>query len=186
MVLSRCNLMPHGMLPLFIFEPRYRAMLDHALKCDRMFALGFVRGDRESDETIDEYSTAGLVRACVRHGDGTAHLVLEGVKRIRLGAWEQREPFRIAAVSAVETTLCSEGEIVELSAGLIERATGVLRRGGAGEMADRIAGIENPEILADFVAANFVSEPDQRQPLLGMASLEERLRYLLELLPEGE
>jgi hypothetical protein len=53
-------------------------------------------------------------------------------------------------------------------------------------MADRIAGIENPEILADFVAANFVSEPDQRQPLLGMASLEDRLRYLLELLPEGD
>ena len=37
--LAQCNLLPHGLLPLFIFEPRYRNMLAHALNHDRCFCV---------------------------------------------------------------------------------------------------------------------------------------------------
>ena len=173
------------MLPLFIFEPRYRAMLEHALRMDRMFCVGFLSGDGddESDEAIDPFSTAGLVRACIGHPDGTSHLVLQGVERIRIEGWEQREPFRIARVTPVETVLSDESAIVECSEALIGRAGEVLRRAGASELADRISRIENPEILADFVASNFLPDAQLRQPLLRMEALEDRLRYLLDCLP---
>lgn len=185
MLLSRCNLMPHGMLPLFIFEPRYRELLQHVLRMDRMFCVGFLSGEEESDEGIDSFSTAGLVRACIGHEDGTAHLVLQGVKRVRLKSWKQREPFRLAEVVPLQTSVKDEGEVVELSALLMERAAEVLRRGGAAEMAERVGSIEDPEVLADFVAANFLGDASLRQPLLGMSVLDERLRYLLEVF-QGE
>lgn len=38
MLLNGCTLFPHALLPLFIYEPRYREMLDHALKTDRLFS----------------------------------------------------------------------------------------------------------------------------------------------------
>ncbi|MFN5960486.1 MAG: LON peptidase substrate-binding domain-containing protein [Verrucomicrobiota bacterium] len=185
MLLSRCNLMPHGMLPLFIFEPRYRELLQHVLQMDRMFCVGFLAGEEESDEGIDSFSTAGLVRACVGHEDGTAHLVLQGVKRVRLKSWTQREPFRLAEVVPLQTSVKDDAEVVELSALLMERAAEVLRRGGAAEMAERVGSIEDPEVLADFVAANFLGDASLRQPLLGMSVLDERLRYLLEVF-QGE
>ncbi|MEM7147653.1 MAG: LON peptidase substrate-binding domain-containing protein, partial [Verrucomicrobiota bacterium] len=40
MILPDCNLLPHGFLPLFIFEPRYRAMLRDCLESDRLFCIG--------------------------------------------------------------------------------------------------------------------------------------------------
>jgi hypothetical protein len=48
-----------------------------------------------------------------------------------------------------------------------------------------VGSIEDPEVLADFVAANFLGDASLRQPLLGMSVLDERLRYLLEVF-QGE
>jgi Lon protease-like protein len=39
MVLGGAALLPHNSLPLFIFEPRYRAMLELALQTDRLLAI---------------------------------------------------------------------------------------------------------------------------------------------------
>ena len=104
---------------------------------------------------------------------------------MRLKSWTQREPFRLAEVVPLQTSVKDDAEVVELSALLMERAAEVLRRGGAAEMAERVGSIEDPEVLADFVAANFLGDASLRQPLLGMSVLDERLRYLLEVF-QGE
>ena len=42
-LLGECNVFPHALLPLNIFEPRYRAMLATALQADRMIAVATLK-----------------------------------------------------------------------------------------------------------------------------------------------
>ena len=82
MVLGGCNLLPHGLLPLYIFEPRYRQMLEDTLAGDRLFAIGTVNpaGEPPSEEPeVFDHSCAGLIRACVGEEDGCSHLILQGL-----------------------------------------------------------------------------------------------------------
>ncbi len=44
MLLPDCTLFPHGGLPLHIFEPRYRRMLEESLEGDCFFAIGRLLG----------------------------------------------------------------------------------------------------------------------------------------------
>src|SRR5687767_7811165 len=68
MVLSNALLFPHVLLPLHIFEQRYRAMLEWALEHDRVFCIALRRPDAvETGASSDFYHVAGLglIRACV-------------------------------------------------------------------------------------------------------------------------
>src|SRR5437870_6975829 len=77
---------PNALLPLHIFEPRFREMLEHALGADRMFCVALARPERPHWRTSGDFfhiSTAGLIRACVGRADGTSDLILQGIRRIR-------------------------------------------------------------------------------------------------------
>ena len=104
MPLSGALLFPHALLPLYIFERRYREMLEHALTHHRMFSVASIRPNRADWNTSDDFfhvSTAGLVRACVERDDGTSHLILQGLRRIRFKSFVQETPFPIARTLAV-------------------------------------------------------------------------------------
>lgn len=195
MALSECTLFPHCLLPLFIFEPRYRDMLNHALEHDRMFCIGTVRAGMDPDgaaaeEAIHAISTAGMIRACVGQPDGTSHLILQGLRRIRLTDWEHGQPFRIAKVEAFEDEppmsvavddTANEPEPADdprlLAADLLEMTTeqGPL----SGALAEQLAEIEDPAATADVIAYNLVRDPMLKQQILEMPRLVTRLRLLL-------
>ncbi len=98
-VLDGCYLFPGCHLPLFIFEERYRHMLDHALHTDRMFCIGAPCGTDE----VQPVTTAGLIRASFKNADGTSQVMLYGVTRVRVTGWDQMLPFRIARVESILT-----------------------------------------------------------------------------------
>lgn len=180
MVLSGCCLMPHDMLPLFIFEPRYREMLRHAIHSNRMFCVGmrYAGAAGEEDSDVYPFSTAGMVRACVHHEDGTSHLMLQGVQRVRFTGWEQREPFRIARIEPVTTRISCPQELPQLREQVIERAVNLLNGSAPPDQADKLRSIADSEMLADFIASQFLNDPASRMELLGMDDLNRRLRYL--------
>src|SRR5437764_13933508 len=94
MPLPGAVLFPHALLPLYIFEPRYRAMLQHALKQDRMFCVALIKPPRSDWRRPSDFfavASVGLVRACVERGDGTSNLILQGLQRVRFTGFEQAE-----------------------------------------------------------------------------------------------
>lgn len=98
-LLDDCYHFPACHLPLFIFEERYRRMLNHALETDRMFCVGVSDGGND----VLPVTTAGLIRASVKNPDGTSQVMLYGVCRVRITGWDQVKPFRIARVEPVLT-----------------------------------------------------------------------------------
>ena len=83
MTLPNATLFPQALLPLYIFEPRYRQMLADALHTNRMFSVAMQRpGD--SREIPSPVAGLGLIRVSVGHRDGTSHLILQGIARVEL------------------------------------------------------------------------------------------------------
>ncbi len=186
MVLSQCTLFPHSLMPLFIFEPRYQEMLAYALEQNRMFAIGHLEAgpewesDDESDERIRPITTCGVVRACVGRPDGTSHLMLQGVQRVRITDWVQREPFRIARIEALP--MLDEAVTVNASraAGLLKLLRQLLPTMDqkSDPLLTQLAQVQNLEMLLDIVTANFLIDGSQRQQFLELPDLEARWHFL--------
>src|SRR5205085_1470374 len=123
MPLPGALLFPHALLPLHIFEPRYREMLEHALREQRMFSVALLkpqRTDWKSHADFFHVAGLGLIRACVGRGDGTSNLILQGLQRVRFTGFAQEIPFPIAEVEALESESAESVEADALGAKVVE------------------------------------------------------------------
>jgi Lon protease-like protein len=182
-------LFPNALLPLHIFEPRFREMLAHALGDDRMLCVALVRPERQQWRTSDDFfpiSTVGLIRACVGRGDGTSDLILQGIRRVKFSQFEQEAPFPIARITPLKTRTRLTVETDALAAKVLEFYARLKESGR--ELPEKIgrylSEMHDPEMLADLIAATFISDPTRRQQLLEELDLNQRLRLLIQYLRE--
>lgn len=182
-------LFPNALLPLHIFEPRFREMLDHALQDDRMLCVALVRPEREQWRTSADFfpvSTVGLIRACVGRSDGTSDLILQGIRRVKFSEFEQEAPFPIARIQPLKTRTRHTVETDALAAKVLEFYTRLKESGRElPEKIDRyLSEMNDPEMLADLIASTFISDATRRQHLLEELDLNQRLRLLIQYLRE--
>jgi Lon protease-like protein len=187
MVLPNAVLFPHSLLPLHIFENRYRQMLSHCLTGERMFSVASTKaGIREPQGVEDLRSVAGigLIRACVGNENGTSNLVLQGLARVRILEWTQEEPFRIAEIELIESRTGNAIEADALGEKVKELCVRIQQLGLPlpANLLEQMHQIDNPEVLADVVGAAFVNELAPRQQLLESQDVSERLRLLIQIL----
>jgi len=119
MTLSQTVLFPQAMMPLFIFEPRYREMLSTVLEEDRIFVVAALDERDEDAEVLETpYSIAGVgvVRACKQNPDGTSNLILQGLARVEFENFVCEEPYRRARIQK----LMSESDGSEETLGSIQ------------------------------------------------------------------
>ena len=184
MILSGTTLFPQSFLPLFIFEPRYRAMLADVLEGDRMFCIATRRDGSESAADVYTESTAGLVRACVQNDDGTAHLILEGVRRIRLTGWEETgKAYPVFSTETLESVYSSREKADEQSRQLVELVKAVVQPPSIPEDEDplytQLAESDNPEALADLICYRFLDGTEEKQQMIAEPDVNVRLEMLI-------
>jgi Lon protease-like protein len=187
MPLPGAVLFPHALLPLYIFEARYRKMLEHALRKHRMFCVTLVKPicpDWHAPEDFFHLATAGLIRACVERSDGTSNLVLQGLQRVRFTSFEREKPFPIGNIETVESRDATTVETEALGAKVIELYGSLKhdRRQFPAKLDRYLSELRDLEMLADLMASTFVSDPLRRQRLLEERSLNQRLRFLIRYL----
>jgi Lon protease-like protein len=179
MVLSGATLFPGTLLPLFIFEPRYRSMLECALESDRLIAIAQPVGD--SDSELRNIGGVGLIRACVRNKDGTSHLVLHGVERVKFSNWTQMKPFRIAQVEVLRSTPIDKSS----GPGLFDELMSALNRIKISgvvmpeQFEEQLTEIDSIDTVTDIVCATLVPDPTKRQALLEELDGFKRIQSLL-------
>lgn len=179
MILPGVTLFPHSLLPLYIFEPRYRQMLAKALEGDRLFAIAHAGEDGE----VAAIGGLGVVRACVANEDGTSNLILQGLTRVVFSEFRMK-PFPAARIVALE----DRGEDSDSLPGLRHDISAA-----CGQM--KAAGVESPQgfekflmqipshgAFADAVAAAYVADPTERRGLLEEAEVPTRMERLLRCL----
>lgn len=182
-------LFPNALLPIHIFEPRFRAMLDHALRADRMLCIALVRPERHHWRTSTDFypvSTVGLIRACVGRSDGTSDLILQGLQRVKFTSFAQDSPYPVARLKALKTRTKLTVETDALAVKVLEFYNRLKQTGR--EFPDKVdeylSEMGDPEMLADLIASTFISEAERRQQLLEELNLNARLRLLIQYLRE--
>jgi Lon protease-like protein len=187
MPLPGAVLFPHALLPLYIFEPRYRQMLKHALQYHRMFCVTLIKPscpDWHAPEDFFHVATAGLIRACIGREDGTSNLILQGLQRVRFAGFEQETPFPIARIDVLESRDATTVETEALGAKVLELYSHLKnnRRQLPAKIDRYLAEMRDLEMLADLIGSTFVNDPLRRQRVLEERSLNQRLRFLIRYL----
>lgn len=102
-------LFPHGVLPLHVFEPRYRALVEDCLAGDHEFGVVLIERGSEvggGDSRFDVGSVARIVEVS-RLTDGRYALVAVGTARLRVHAWLPDAPYPRATVEVVDEVVAS-------------------------------------------------------------------------------
>lgn len=197
MILPNVSLFPGMMLPLFIFEPRYRKMLLDVLEGDRLFAIA-MREPTAIDEEPASVGGIGMVRASRDNPDGTSNLFLQGLARVIVHGVEEREPYPRLRIEPVappdEPSLKAEALALKVKE-LVRRQLGLEERDELDELtpdmpdpkrqlADSVASLESPPQIADLVTYALIADPSRKQELLETLVIEERLDKLILFLLE--
>jgi Lon protease-like protein len=182
-------LFPHALLPLHIFEPRYREMLELVLSQHRMFCVALVKPQRAPWKSTDDFfhiAGIGLIRACVGRGDGTSNLILQGLRRVRFSAFEQTAPFPIARIEPLESTARSSVETDALAAKVLDLYSKFKENGRhlPEKVDEYLSHLGDTEMLADLMAATFINDSLRRQQVLEELAVNQRLRLLIQYLRE--
>ena len=172
MTLSQTVLFPQAMMPLFIFEPRYREMLSAVLEGDRIFAVAALDERDEDAEVLETpYSIAGVgvVRACKQNPDGTSNLILQGLARVQFENFVCEEPYRRALIQQ----LISESDGSEETLGSIQPTLLALiqiqMRLGAEipqEVLQFLSNLKEPESVLDLAIYTLCPSGSFKQDLL--------------------
>lgn len=182
MLLPQTVLFPHQLLPLHIFEPRYRKMLQEALEGSRMFAVVL---DSETSSTPSRVGGIGLIRTCVRQADGTSNLILQGIARVRLDHVLKNRPFLIASPEPINDPEESTPQSLATQESLVAKILEYIEKVDAPmtpaleEMNDFLKYLEDPHAFVDLVAGSFVKTPTTQQIILQTPRITDRLRLLL-------
>jgi Lon protease-like protein len=185
MVLPGAVLFPHALMPLFIFEPRYRAMLAHALESSRMFCVALMKPGLDDAQTPADFAHIagiGLLRACVGRDDGTSHLVLQGLARVHLEDFVQEQPFRVARIRELRPASSDSAELESLSLAVRDLCQRLLPAAASAQreqLTAQLAQVEDPSVLCDVVAHTFLRNAASQQEVLEQVEVAARLRTVL-------
>ena len=203
MTLPNATLFPQALLPLFIFEPRYRKMLADALQSSRMFSVAMQKPGR-TRETPSPVAGLGLIRASVSHRNGTSHLILQGIARVELQETVCYKPYRVQKIRPLETPPCNSVASDALMAKVRDLLEERLRLGlpfpfpvmapgqaksnsdptsfSPKEILSYLDSLTDPSQVADLVSCAVLPGGPERQTILETTDVEDRLRHLIHFL----
>ena len=108
---------PNAVLPLHIFEHRYKQMTEDALASDRLVTIVMLRPEAEwkgkGSPKLEEYACVGRILKSERLADGKFNFLLLGLRRVRLiREMPNGQLYRTAEAELVDD-LVDEGDTVD-------------------------------------------------------------------------
>jgi hypothetical protein len=178
-------LFPNVLLPLHIFEPRYRQMLADALSGDRVIGMVLLQagweGEYDSRPAVFPIGCAGVITHVEPLADGRSNIVLRGVTKFRIQEEDQSRPYRVAQVDPIIESV-ARAERDRLFA-IRNRLEEVVLAAGAKNRRERQFPPDIPdEDLVNALSQYLDLEPLERQALLESDGVVSRAKRLLELL----
>ena len=187
MTLPEVAFFPQALMPLHIFEPRYRQMLREALASNRLFAVAGLNSQEANGasgafEPPHRVAGVGIIRACQENENGTSNLLLQGLCRVEIAGIITDEPYRRIRVRA----LTSQPGATDADNSVLRRELARLialkqklasnQAQGAAELTTFLRTIEDPEAFIDIAAFSLCEDSRLKQKLLETLDVNRRLK----------
>ncbi len=182
---------PRIKLPLYIFEPRYRALLTHALDGDGLVGIplllpGFERNYAGSPEVTNVFGV-GTIEDYETHDDGTSNIEILGRWRVRTLEELESSPFRMARVEVLADVVPDAEVSAQLHRHLRDALDGLERLGVRPEAKEALQrvfrdGASDVAFLVHMLTTVIVGNPGVRQKILEENCLAARARHLVTII----
>jgi len=179
---------PHMIVPLFVGRDKSIAALESAMKYEKsifMVAQKSAQKDEPSENDIYKIGTVGIIIQLLRLPDGTVKVLVEGKKRGVIREYISMDDFFTVKVEEIEEE--GEGDRVKGEA-LIRSLNEAfesyvkLSKKVHVEMVNTISSIESPSKLADVIVSHVSVKLEDKQRILEIINVPERLEAVYEML----
>jgi Lon protease-like protein len=177
-------LFPGAILPLHIFEERYKQMMRHAVENGGLFGLSYRSDASVGDETPPEIGSIGCVakiHAVMPLDQGKMNVISTGIVRYRILSLRQAEPFIVAKVEPFIDDLEPGADLNRI----FDEMAGMCREFlEAAQALDESGGVpgqelpEDPEAFSLLISSALPIDNDAKQTLLEITSTRSRLSRL--------
>ncbi len=180
-------LFPQNVSPLVIGRKRSIAAVQLAVSSEKPVGLVMQVRDQDEEPGPDDLHTVGTVAEILRYltaPDGSHHIICQGVQRFRVREFLQGYPFLVARIEPYEEPEVSSKDIEARVITLKQKALDVLEQTqqAPSELINAIQSITSPALLADLIASYLIVKAEEKQELLVLFNIQERIDKLLELL----
>ena len=181
---------PHMVIPLFVGRDKSIQALDEAMSNGKKILLVAQKNAQVDDPGADELFSVGTVASILqllKLPDGTVKVLVEGESRVALKSLFTRDGFIMAAVAALSAPVVSPHEGDALVRSLMSQFEQYvqLSKKVPNEVLTSLSGIEDPARLVDTIAAHMPMKIEDKQKVLEIGDLGERLEYLIGIM-QGE
>jgi ATP-dependent Lon protease len=180
-------LLPNMVVPLHIFEERYKRMVNDCLQGNRLLGLFLLRqGWDEEGATPTPYDVGGMGRItrAARYPNGSMDILLSGLARVHVLGYVQHKPYLIAEVEMwPDEPDDSEGveALTRRMVGLFERF--VIAKAGEGhELLKNLKLLASPIDLLHLVVTNMPLDVHHKQEILNLRPIDERITMMITFL----
>ena len=181
-------LFPRGVLPLHIFEERYRLMIGGCIDERTPFGVVLIRSGEEAGETAEPHDvgTTARIARVQRLPDGRMNVIAAGERRFRILALDLSEPYLTGDVEFLESEGADAPEARDLAEGVgaLFGEQYRLAMAVSGQWTRALELPSEPGALADFVAGHLDAAPEMKQELLETLSVPRRLEREADILGE--
>ncbi len=175
---------PHMIVPLFVGREKSIAALEEVMTTDKQILLATQRDAADDDpapDAIYEVGTLASVLQLLKLPDGTVKVLVEGRERARVTRYLDRDDYFEAEVAIMAETPSEEIEVEALSRSVLSEFENYvkLNKKVSPEVLSSVANIEDYSKLADTIASHLAVRIADKQDLLAITSIAERLEKVL-------
>ena len=178
---------PHMVIPLFVGRVKSIKALDKAMEGNKQILLIAQKSPTEDDpgedETYDVGTMANILQL-LKLPDGTIKVLVEGTSRVTIYNYRETEGMFVADAKLLELKIVDEQDMdVHVRSAINQFEQYVkLNKKVPPEIISSLVSIDDSSRLADTIAAHMVVKIEEKQHVLGITDVKERLEYLVELM----
>ena len=178
---------PHMVIPLFVGREKSIRCLEAAMENDKQVLLVAQKDASTEEPTAADLHPVGTVATILQMlklPDGTVKVLVEGQQRAKINLVSDSDEFFVAQVDFLTTQPVDEAEqevLVRTATAQFENYI-KLNKKIPPEVLTSLAGIDNAARLADTIAAHMPLKMKDKQAVLEITSVSERLEYLMAMM----
>ncbi|MFP4561082.1 MAG: endopeptidase La [Thiohalorhabdus sp.] len=178
---------PHMVIPLFVGREKSIAALEEAMANDKQILLVAQKDasvDEPEAEGIHTVGTLSTILQLLKLPDGTVKVLVEGGKRAKVSDFRTEDEHYVGRVELLAETAYEDKEMDALMRSVINQFEQYVKlsKKTPPEVLTSLSSIEDPARLADTIAAHLSLKVEEKQEVLEMEDLRERLEHLYSLM----
>jgi len=178
---------PHMVIPLFVGRRKSIRALEQAMESGKQIMLVAQKSASDDDPTPDNIHTIGTIASILqllKLPDGTVKVLVEGERRAVLQKYLETQDYFSAQIALLEAMPLTDKEGEALTRSVLNEFDQYVKLNMKipPEILTSLAGIDDPGRLADTVAAHLSLKIEDKQQILQIQDVRERLEKILAVL----